>query len=255
MEINHDLFIFDEPYPYKDLKIHPILMKDFGVFNSCISCLLLPKNYEPDIAIIKMSYLEYLFYMIIKSQEENNDQTLISMLYYMMNNLILKDQEFILSTNEQGVPIFIVNGVQYDSFDFDNLKEIIFIQNEVEREDENMSFEVIKALREAKQKKMELESNSQGNLEEIVTSMMIYTGWDSCKIKNMTKRKFFMCIERIEILESYKICTTAEMSGMVTFKDKVSHWLSHYKRQGVYDDIKMDKDAFSNKFKDTIGMA
>ena len=53
---------YDEPITYKELKIYPVLMKDYIEFHSLVSCLLIDKNSRPDIKIISMTYLRFLYY-------------------------------------------------------------------------------------------------------------------------------------------------------------------------------------------------
>jgi len=257
MQINDDLFIFDEPFQYKEILIYPVKMRDFATFNICATCLTLPKNHEPDISIIKMSYLDYLLYLIFKSKtdsfenKEEDEQVILSMLLCLMQ-IVLKDQKFQIGWNADGSAKILVNDIEYTSSDFDTIKDIILRQNEVEVEDGSMSFEVLQALRDARKRRAELENTENATIEERVVSLMIYTGWDINKIKDMTSRKFFRCFERIELLETYKICSTASMSGMVKFENKIQHWTAHYKRNGSFDSVKMDADEFSGKFKDVV---
>ena len=53
---------YDKPIPYKELLIYPVTMKDYLSFHWLISCLLLDKNSIPDIDIISMSYLRFLYH-------------------------------------------------------------------------------------------------------------------------------------------------------------------------------------------------
>ena len=56
-------FMYDEPVPYKNLMIYPAIMKEYISFFTCVDCLMINKNIIPDIKVIKMSYLDYLFYL------------------------------------------------------------------------------------------------------------------------------------------------------------------------------------------------
>ena len=60
---------FDEPISYKELKIYPATMKDYIEFHWLVSCLLIDKNSIPDINIISMSYLRFLYYCSAVNEE------------------------------------------------------------------------------------------------------------------------------------------------------------------------------------------
>ena len=57
------LFTYDDPVPYKGLLIYPVTMKNFIDLSRYSSCFLVDKNSVPDIAVISMTYLEYLFHL------------------------------------------------------------------------------------------------------------------------------------------------------------------------------------------------
>ena len=60
---------FDEPIPYKELLIYPVTMKDYLEFHLAVSCLLIDKNSIPDVNIISMSYLRFLYYQSLENNE------------------------------------------------------------------------------------------------------------------------------------------------------------------------------------------
>ena len=60
---------FDEPIPYKELLIYPVTMKDYLEFHLAVSCLLIDKNSIPDVNIISMSYLRFLYYQSLENKE------------------------------------------------------------------------------------------------------------------------------------------------------------------------------------------
>ena len=65
-------FYFDKPveYPIKDrfIKIYPIMVEDSEVFLSSMNILLVDKNSAPSVEIIQMSYLEFIYKILIKNQ-------------------------------------------------------------------------------------------------------------------------------------------------------------------------------------------
>ena len=82
---------YDDPIPYKDLKIYPATMREYLDFHTYATCLLYEKNSIPNPRFISMSYLRYIFYL---AEEENS---LALHLLYMLLKLVLhiKDDESI----------------------------------------------------------------------------------------------------------------------------------------------------------------
>ena len=70
---------FDEPIPYKELLIYPVTMKDYLEFHWLVSCLLIDKNSIPDINVISMSYLRFLYY-----NAANNDEPYVYMIKMLL---------------------------------------------------------------------------------------------------------------------------------------------------------------------------
>ena len=113
--------VFGKPVKYKNIKLYPIKITDMLEFYNNVNCLTINKNKFPDVEIIKMSYLLFLF--VISYQEPK----IIEMLNKTLN-MVLKDQEFkFFFENEQ---LFLkVNNIIINDFEFDNIKNIILQQN------------------------------------------------------------------------------------------------------------------------------
>lgn len=60
---------FDKPIKYKELLIYPVTMENYLEFHWLVNCLLIDKNSTPDISIISMSYLRFLYYMSLENNE------------------------------------------------------------------------------------------------------------------------------------------------------------------------------------------
>ena len=74
---------YDDPIPYKDLKIYPATMREYLDFHTYATCLLYEKNSIPNPRFISMSYLRYIFYL---AEEENS---LALHLLYMLLKMFL----------------------------------------------------------------------------------------------------------------------------------------------------------------------
>ena len=57
-------------------------------------------------------------------------------------------------------------------------------------------------------------------------------------------------LQRIDYKLHYQIYKTAEMGGMVTFKESVDHWMSDLSKKNKYEDVVLDygnlKDKLNN---------
>lgn len=82
--------VFDEEFNYKSLKLYPIKLRDYFKFQLFSECLILEKNSVPDVKIIQMTYLQYLYHM------KNENNLLIEKLYGLLQ-LAMKRDDFKLS--------------------------------------------------------------------------------------------------------------------------------------------------------------
>ena len=237
--------VWGEPYEYYrilgeleeiPLKIHPIMVRDKINFLSCVSCLMMKKNKSTDINIIKMSYLDYLFY--VSSNSEQNE-VLINMLFFIFK-LILKEQPFNFFYNEDKTIYFTINNLQYTSQDFDNIKNIMFEQNDVDDDELFFDKEIEEALEKAKKFK-EKHSNESPNFEEVISFYSVYMHMQREKIEALTIRQLNKDLSYIQQFENWKICMVGEMSG-ATFKDEVKYFLSHIPKQGILSGL-VDEDV------------
>jgi len=237
-------FTFDKPIEYKNLKIYPILVKDWSVFEKCIPILDLEKNNCGDIEILQMSYLKWLLYMTI--QDEEFGKYTMPRLFKILN-LCFKTSEICFDLHEYDTnkPTFTIDDVELNARDFDYIRKVVLYQNIPNYEDDsNISQDMKEAIAEYnafKSKNIILPS-----LEEEIAILSNERGCDEEKIYNMTYRKFKIALNKIIELVDYKIMKTAEVSGMVTFKQPIDHWLYKTKKN-KYGDAIADFDSFKNK--------
>lgn len=248
-------FTFDLPVPYKGLKLYPISMKDYMLFTSYSRCLTIDKNSIPDLKIISMTNLEYIFY----ATKENVEETPYLLLFDRLLSLCLKDEESFKNMEEsinrykyddkKGKYFFTIGETDYDSDDFDEIRNIIAEQNLVELIDENISKEVRDSLEKAREFKRKQSGTKSISLEDYMIALSVSAGWKLDYIYTMTARKFLKSIRRMDNLIHYKIYLAASMSGMVEFKDKsfIKHWLSELDDENKYSDVSVDLDEIQDK--------
>lgn len=185
------LSIFDEPIVYKELKLYPIMVKDYMKFYSCIDCLQVRKNNSADINIIKMSYLEFILSHIKKdsvefNKEENNEAifhkfiVLMVLVFKLNEETVLQDGTFKIGTNS-----IMINEIKINSTMFDDIRNIIFQQNYVIFDD-NLSIDMQMLI----QKHESMEANSDVDLEDSILDVALASNMSMKDIFNLTLRKF-----------------------------------------------------------------
>jgi hypothetical protein len=245
---------FDLPIPYKKLKLYPVAIKEYAMFNTFVSCLLVDKNSIPDAKIISMSNLDYLYY----TAENNVETTPLLIFFDRLLNLCLKEDDSFSDIeksilryrrNENKTSIFTINEEEYTADDFENIKQIICEQNLVDLPDDNISKEVRDSLEQARIYKNKQAGSESGSFEDYIISLSIATGWSFEYIYSLSIRKFTKAITRMDNFIHYKIYLAASMSGMVEYKDKsfIKHWLTNLDTKSGYGDVTIGLDEVKNK--------
>ena len=237
---------FDEPIPYKELLIYPVTMKDYLEFHWLVSCLLIDKNSIPDINVISMSYLRFLYY-----NAANNDEPYVYMVKMLLCMVLHMDfnEEMSFYVDENDKAFFKVRGVAYSGSDFDEIVKIIFEQNCITPIDNTIQKEVRDALEKAEEFKMQQTKQKMCSLEEQMICVLISTPLKLEDIYNLTIRKFEKILQRVDAKLHYQIYLSASMSGMVKFKDEsvIQHWMNDLTKDDRYSDVKVDMDTMRNK--------
>lgn len=236
---------YDEPVPYKGLLIYPATMRQYLDFHTYATCLLYEKNSVPNPRFISMSYLRYIFYLA----EEEDSPALY--LCFMLLKLVLKidNDDDIKFYKKEDKAFFSIKDVEYNSDDFNEIKNIICIQNEIEQIDETIKKEIRDALKKAQEYKMAQNKNKMCSLEDQMLCVVISSSLKLEDIYKLTIRKFSKILARIDHKMHYEIYLSASMSGFVEFKDKdaLKHWMVDLTKEDIYSDAKIDKDEMQSK--------
>lgn len=240
-------YIFDEPVEYKELKIYPILMRDYYYFSSVVDCLTIDKNSVPNVDIISMTYFDYL---IEYSTEENNQMNKFIALLY----LCTKDENVHVLKKGNKKFSFSISDILYTPEDFEELRKIIIEQNLVDIPDFTIQKEIRDKIEEGKRIRERGSKTKFASLEDQMVALSVSTGLSLGEIYNMPVRKFMKSIARIDAKLHYEIYLQSSLSGFVEFKDKsvIRHWLSDLTKDKYEDDIISvekirDKISFNDK--------
>lgn len=258
--LESNYFTFDKPIDFKEatyeidgetvtstLKIYPILVKDWLVFANCVVVLDLEKNNTNDISIIQMSYLKWL--LLTSLQDDSFGKTVMTRLYKLLS-LCFKTQDINFEFDEKEKPIITINGFQLTSKDFDYFRKVIMFQNLSYYEEEK----VIDAdLKKAIDDYNDLMNRNfvMPSLERQVVIVANERHVMEDVIFNMTYRKFSMALSEINGKLDYQINKTAEVSGMVEFKQPIDHWI--YKAKKEKDTGFVDLDTVKDKINKANG--
>lgn len=228
--------LFDDPIDVFGIKLYPIKMVNYPIFDSFISILTIKKDRIPDAKIISMSYLDYLFTLI--NEELNNDgphPIKISLLTILSlcTNFIYKDIAIGKDKNNRTYIRFNDN-VLY-SREFNNVKDIILFQNINSYTGIELNPQLEEDLIEAE--RLRHKYDKECSIEKKMISAMIGTSISINDLKNMSIRKFNFLLDMIDRKLMFTILKTASYSGFVEFKNEIPHYLTEQLDVGLSNKV------------------
>lgn len=241
----------DEPVPYKGLSIYPIYVKNYYDFGISYDVLLIDKNAIPDIEVIQMSYLDFLFkkLMVDETKIDEKSNVTVGMIYVsklttLLTNCFHVDGSEIKVRMQDNHIILTIKDVDINSMEFEDIKRIILYQNIYDYSDEYVDPDVKKAIDEYYRIK-----NKGIKMPDLETKMAALTAMIGLTKKNMldmTYREFEYVFHIATQKQDYEINKTAEMSGMVKFEKPIEHWIYQQKKDR-YADAFTNFDEFKKK--------
>ena len=255
MEINKDtLFpylIYNKEIKYNEhITLYPIKMKDIITFQQYQIALTLRKDaIFQDKQIIKMGYLEFIKYACRNDELAQKYNIPLLPFYYdfIIGILQLTCGEDVEIKYNTSTLDFSINDFLVTDEVFDDLRKIIIIQNDIDFDiDEFMNIDTVKALEKARE--FEAKKNKEkADIEDYIDSMIIGLKVTEDYVSNLTIRKFWRYIKRINKHEEYEACRSGQMSGMVTFKEPIQHWMTSIEVTDKYENLKTDEEELRSK--------
>lgn len=265
-ELVEEYAILDDPIPFHDLYIYPILVKDWHTFMSAYDILNIDKNQTNDIDIIQMSYLKFMLELILSDDVWKNKFLVILKLCFNIQfdeGYFLEgfDTDEILFTkkDEENSEIFIngynvkfylsgknetdimLNNKKFNATEFKNIIKIIMYQNFIDYDDTPMSDdfkEVIEKFYNLKNKNIIAPS-----LEKKMTVIMAKNGYTKNDIKDLSYRKLEEIFNIIVDENDYLIGSIAQMQGS---KCDIDHWI-YKKKKNKYSEVFSDASKYKKK--------
>lgn len=243
---------FEEPIKYLGITTYPVLMKDVYKFYKCAGVLLINPLDFNDPKVASMSYLELVINLSLFQEEfQKNFVDILCLTMHVTEDDIKVKQE----ANEDGSMNYslvimqndkqkVINGAM-----FTKIKNLICYQNGLEVQNLRENQDIVKAKRAISQQ------NSVGGAPSIndqVYSVSAETGIDIKEIMSWSINRFNEILKACDRLMHYKIYRSAEMSGMVTFKNgiPVKSWLkSEENTDGQLKDVKEVSATFGSVVK------
>jgi len=276
-------FTYDLPIPYKGLTLYPVTVKDYNEFLSASACLTLNKNDDPQ--GIRMSHIDYLLSKM-KDEKEGPIWSLkftkilelclhiksglkcpkcgkfmsFEEFYAKYEDPSIQDKNQILfcecgeqfvetiryKENDKKKTIFVFDGVELDSKDFNKLRKYIMYQNLPDYKDDSW---VDKAIRDDQAARAELKSRGGGTatLERKIIGICTNLHWGIEKVYSLSIRKFLMILSMIDDVMNYTITRTGLMSGFASLPkgETLEHWL-YKKDEGMYGSA-VDADSYKSQ--------
>lgn len=259
VNINKDtllpFLIYNKPIKYSEhITLYPITMKDYISFQVFSQSITIRKNSTfHDKRIIKMTYLDFLFYCLnhkeLEKQYKINE--LSQYYFYAIQLLQLCCKESEIKINQKTGQFYINDEIITPQI-FDDLRRIIIIQNDIDFDiDEFLNYDTEQQLLKARKN---LNKNiDKANIEDYIDSLVIAMNVTEEKIMHMTIRKFWRYIKRYQLHENYTIAKTGECSGMVKYKEPIKHWMISLEEEDKYKNLKTDEQSLKNKISTSNG--
>lgn len=255
MEMNKEILLpyllYNMPFPYDEhITLHPVKMKDILSFQRCQSALMLRKDsifHEKE--LIRMPYLDFIKYACRNfTLAQQYAMPLLPMYYdFILTVLQLVCGEDAKIAYQPDTLAFSVNDEDITNEIFDDLRKIIMLQNDIDYDiDEFMNIDTVRALEKARE--FEAGKNKEkSDIEDYIDSLIIDLKVTEDYVASMSVRKFWRYIKRINKHEEYQSCRAAQMSGMVTFKEPISHWMTSIEVTDKYEALKADEGELRSK--------
>ncbi|MGL5719112.1 MAG: hypothetical protein ACRCX2_39290 [Paraclostridium sp.] len=251
-----------KPIPFCGLKIKPIKVRDSMEFLEAGALFQFEKNKIPDLEIIKMTYLDFLFKKILPSKDYLNefmkilnmclsveeDEDCFNTLY--PRGYIYIDGEFarvngynVFFMQEEESIAMVVDNKKISWRDFDEFREIIMFQNLRDYDNVQMSDDVKEALDEYyKIKNKDIIPPDMGYKISVV---MMKSSFSEDQVLDMTFYRFQEIFDLILEEQDYTISKLAEYMGN-KFEKKIEHWVFK-KKKDKYADAFVSADGYKNK--------
>lgn len=241
--------LFEQPIKYLGITTYPVLMKDVYKFYKCAGVLLINPLDFNDPKVASMSYLELIINLALF--QEDFQKNFIDILCLTMH---IEENDIKINSEKQDEDMvnYSLSIYQDDEWRtisggmFTKIKNLICYQNGLEVLNLRENQDIIKAKRAISQQN---NPNGAPSINDQIYSVSAEMNIDVKDIMSWSINRFNETLKACDRLIHYKIYRSAEMSGMVTFKNgsPVKSWLKNEEStEGKMKDIKEVSATFGS---------
>lgn len=240
-ELYKEQLLWSKPIVYKDITLYPVRCEYLVNFYSSIQVLL----YDPIRYPTEVSTLPRLYFLTDIINHQNDAvylqqnpmlQLLLTQLAVLFNLVLGENQKFTFNNHNGNWFIRVTNedGKEVDVKvkDFEEIRKLILHQNGIDYDDTFIHEDIRKWIAEQEAKEDKTPATIEDYLDAFILSAHIA---DENIIKQVSIRRFNRIIEKSLMRENYDIQKTASMSGFVTFKGEIEHWLHIEKKNVIFN--------------------
>lgn len=227
------------------IHIYPVALKDYFMFYSTISCLIIEKDKSSDIRVLSMAYLDFLFDLI--ENDENKQAFAYMFMTILKLTLKIKDKDIEYRTNGKHREL-IINKIILDRKDFDNIRRIICYQNMPDYDDTYIDPDLERVIKTTE--RIENKDSASISLEGQIDAVIASTSYKYNELYELPIRRFVLLLREVDSKLHYQIYKTGEVGGMVTFKEPIPYWIYSHKKNRVEGKL-----INFNDFKNHVGKA
>lgn len=211
---------------FKTYYIYPIPISLYEVLGGLISMVLNldeEKMQGSNPETIKMSYLDFLLYKTIK----DNNQTLFFLLWEVLSQCLhLAKDKIDMNIDDSGKLHFYLDDVEIEPEEFDEIRNIILEQNNIEKVDLSIHPSIRQKLKEVEEFKRSHNKNKMCSFEDLKYRIMAKTGISFEEINKMSIRQFTKLLESCEVLSNYELEMILSPNLEKKDQQNIKHWLS-----------------------------
>ena len=243
--------VFGLPQEYKGIKFYPIKVKEVEMKGKLYDLFFHPKNYIPDRAILRMSYIKFLIFVVQESMRASDPNTdVVTSLIDFLSSIThekkvdLRYFEYPESNDpfERISLHLFIDGIEFSEQEFDNIREIVLEQN-------GSSIDWVEGYNPDLEKKLEfLNRNTlDTDFKDEIYSFCSLTNLSEIEVGEKTLFQFKARMEREVLIKDYNLFKPKEITGQISSKsgeELFKHYLSHIPKQSRYGTILIDEKKF-----------
>ena len=200
-------------------------------------CAKCGKIYDYQEFLIKALDKEHPFHCECYKGEEGEEEDFDINIKYRMNPETKKYE-------------ILINGITITSEDFDRLRQIVMYQNLPDFKDDTWVDPDMRADQAEKQRLLAKKNNAgTATLERKIVCVSAKSCYKIEDIYKLTMRKFLILLSAIDDAMNYECTRIGLMTGMVSMKEPVEHWI--YKKES--DDLYGGEAVSLDDMKQTLG--